>query len=1200
MNSRLQIVMFLIALPAMFHCYAQDIHFRNINSSDGLSDNLVFEACRDKQGIIWIATANGLNSYNGYKIDTWHHLTDKIFNDRGIGSVNVDDKNYIWLIDASGNAAVIKNRSTIQKIEFENKKDSGWARYFFPGKNGNVHLLVGNKLLIKQNASDAFQTQAVFPDSLMKGSFLQQSAIGHGQYLLTGSNRVVWIDVEKGKFLGHWRVPNIIGASKCSNGDLLVSTGYNRELFRIDTSTGNIIKNYGTLKDQFGRSVSGYLRYMNYQADGKIVISSGYDGIYLFDDKTETLTNFRHDPLDESTIPGNNAFKVCTDRDGYVFITSRSTGLSYYNCFLQLANTQNLFQNINGDKIFDGFVGAVHQDNNGTLWLGTQGGLMQWDPISRKVIFSEYGAINGASIAGKEEVRAIYADKYGRLWLGLNRYGIVVIDKNRKPIKYFNAAEKDNSSNIPANFILDIQEGTEACIWVSTTGGLCFIDEKTLRVIKPEALSALEVFSSKRVNTFIRKDLNEIWLATNSGVAKFDVKNNHLKQITTTDGLLSNQVSTIAADKSGNIYAGGRAGINIIDSDLKVSKFFMSNSLPEEPCVSLVPDNDGNIWIAGDNYLSCFFPETKMVRVFDKSYGFSGNGFRFRAYFKSKDGRLFFGCNEGVSWFSPSLLLKNKLPFNVYISGMTSGDSIYNFMGNQKVTLPYFSNAAIFNITPVAINGNKSYRFQYRIRGEDPWQIFDPSLPLSFQTLSTGNYVLQVQFSGDGLKWESAQNEIAFTIPAAWWQKQWVRVLIAMSLLGLIAYFMKFRTQKIMEKKQTEESERAILYLTTVIHSHSDIDKMLWDVVRNCISRIGLKDCVIYLLDTERNVLVQKAAWGPKTNEESLILNPIEIPVGKGIVGAVALSAVGEIVNDTTKDSRYIQDDAVRLSELCVPIVDEGKVLGVIDSEHPKRNFFKQYHFTILQTISSLLGSKIIKAKTEAAKGAAEVALSEMRRKAAEVEMQALRAQMNPHFMFNSLNSINNFILNNDIENASSYLTKFSRLMRLILDNSRHDWVPLEQELQALELYIGMESLRFDYAFTWRIEVGEGIDVLSVQIPPLLIQPYVENAIWHGLMHRKEPGGHLCVGLKKSGDFLLIEIVDNGVGREAANQLKSKFSGHKKSHGMIITSERMEMVNKVYDADVQLKMEDRINEDGKAGGTYVQLKMRYILQHQTS
>jgi ligand-binding sensor domain-containing protein len=217
----------------------------------------------------------------------------------------------------------------------------------------------------------------------------------------------------------------------------------------------------------------------------------------------------------------------------------------------------------------------------------------------------------------------------------------------------------------------------------------------------------------------------------------------------------------------------------------------------------------------------------------------------------------------------------------------------------------------------------------------------------------------------------------------------------------------------------------------------------------------------------------------------------------------------------------------------------------------------------------------------------------EYEKKIAETEMHALRAQMNPHFMFNSLNSINNFILKNDPDNASGYLTKFSRLMRLILDNSRSEWVLLENEMKALSLYIELEAVRFDHSFAYSIEVTKDIDAETTMLPPLMIQPYVENAIWHGLLHRKEPGGKLDIRLWKNNDRLYIEIEDNGVGRQEASRLKSKTATKQKSHGMKITAERMDIVNRVYNVEAGVTITDIQQEDGKQNGTRVLITLKY-------
>ncbi len=213
-------------------------------------------------------------------------------------------------------------------------------------------------------------------------------------------------------------------------------------------------------------------------------------------------------------------------------------------------------------------------------------------------------------------------------------------------------------------------------------------------------------------------------------------------------------------------------------------------------------------------------------------------------------------------------------------------------------------------------------------------------------------------------------------------------------------------------------------------------------------------------------------------------------------------------------------------------------------------------------------------------------------RRIAEVEMHALRAQMNPHFMFNSLNSINNFILKNDPDNASGYLTKFSRLMRLILDNSRSEWVLLENELKALEIYIELEMVRFDHVFEYEIDLDPNVKVNTISIPPMIIQPYVENAIWHGLMHRKDPGGKLCIRLWRETGQLHIRIEDNGVGREEAKRLKSKSATKHKSHGMKITEERIAIVNRIYNVKAKVVIEDLAGHNGSNYGTRVSLTLQ--------
>ncbi len=209
----------------------------------------------------------------------------------------------------------------------------------------------------------------------------------------------------------------------------------------------------------------------------------------------------------------------------------------------------------------------------------------------------------------------------------------------------------------------------------------------------------------------------------------------------------------------------------------------------------------------------------------------------------------------------------------------------------------------------------------------------------------------------------------------------------------------------------------------------------------------------------------------------------------------------------------------------------------------------------------------------------------------AETEMAALRAQINPHFIFNCLNSIQFYTLENDSATASEYLTKFSQLIRLVLENSRSEKIALEKELETLRLYIELEAMRFKDKVNYQINVAPDVDQQFIDLPPLLIQPYVENAIWHGLMQKKEGGNILIEITQPTEDSLQVVITDDGVGRAQAAIYKSKSATRQKSFGLKMTSERIDMINHVYGIKADMKVIDLKDGMNNAIGTKVIIKI---------
>jgi LytS/YehU family sensor histidine kinase len=215
---------------------------------------------------------------------------------------------------------------------------------------------------------------------------------------------------------------------------------------------------------------------------------------------------------------------------------------------------------------------------------------------------------------------------------------------------------------------------------------------------------------------------------------------------------------------------------------------------------------------------------------------------------------------------------------------------------------------------------------------------------------------------------------------------------------------------------------------------------------------------------------------------------------------------------------------------------------------------------------------------------------TEFNKKLADVEMSALRAQMNPHFMFNSLNSIKTYILKQRTHEASIYLTKFSQLMRAVLRNSKSSLVSMKDEVQALRLYIELEALRFESEFEYVIQIDPSLELEQTFVPPLLIQPYVENAIRHGLLEKEYGYRLLHVSISLHGkNQVLMTVEDNGVGRAYAQQKKQLRAAGKNSLGMQITKDRIDLLKQTLGISAEVQIQDLKDSQQNAAGTRVEV-----------
>lgn len=273
---------------------------------------------------------------------------------------------------------------------------------------------------------------------------------------------------------------------------------------------------------------------------------------------------------------------------------------------------------------------------------------------------------------------------------------------------------------------------------------------------------------------------------------------------------------------------------------------------------------------------------------------------------------------------------------------------------------------------------------------------------------------------------------------------------------------------------------------------------------------------------------------------------------------------LGKLPNLVSKDRSLVDNKILEDTEQRISQLEKERELK--DELIRKKNVF---NYSLIGVLILLTGLIIFIFRT----------LKKVQIKNKKIALQSLRREMNPHFIFNSLNSVNHFIATNNELEANQYLTKFSKLMRGVMENSTEDFIPFQQELDLLQNYLALEKTRFSDKFDYKIEVDENLNMQSLKIPGMLVQPFLENAIWHGLRYRTTKG-FLKLSFEKDDQNLKIIIEDNGIGIEESKKQKTEHQKNREGRGMKNTLERIALLNDLYNQDIQCKITDKKTEPG--------------------
>ena len=1151
-------------------------------AANGLLSSEVLSVEKDPQGFLWVGTVSGISRFDGYTFTNFSYAADG----QVVGTVNTikaESPGKIWFGASSGLYCFYKNQ--VHKISTESTSPQG-VNDLLLEENGSCWLATEN--------GPVYLAAAVLTGGLEKPISLEKYLLPEWKPETTTreSRRITLIGKTKEACLFFANETNLY-----RDLNNIVSLIYSLEdqaeriLSIFPVSNEKIF--FDCARSEMNKLENGIHSVVNLklrpdslhqpQSEGWWYL--GTEGLYLFHPDTETAS------VSISTLMEGVYWPSRMCRDGNMFWVGSHDGL------IRLKPTAfKKTENQQPDPL--GEIYSVTALRDGKLLFGANRG---------KVHSYSNGSLSGfltdhQSLFPQAEVECLYEDERGWLWAGSGYQGLSVYVNGN--IRRFTTQDGLHDNSISAFF--------------RTTHGRFF-------ALGDEGLT--EIFIDKNLNiTFnaIHFDPNisryagfsaamegpdgSLWIGGDEGL--FHIVSNKLVPYALKNKMIPVTSMRQAPDQT---YWIATAGEGILHVRFKgndqldiLDQYSMADGLSSAHFLDLLIDQGGNIWAAstgGLSFIGLHGKYSRRVLNFNSDDGYLHKGYSSIRLAQDHTGQIWAGSSQGTTSFNPQqLFLAEKHPDVIlnavdFLNGSLPVSATDSVLTLANPHFKYNNNAISFSFGAIDFSNQSAVQYYYKMEGLDTGWISCGSVrTATYHSLPPGHYTFVVKASNNKGLWSSKETRFDFTILPPFWQTTWFRILAVLLIGGLIYLFVRRREKQITdkEKQKTElqalrasnfqyqyEMAQVINYFARSISDQQNTDDLLWDIAKNCIAKLGFEDCVIYLKHPSRDTLVQKAAWGAKTSGENFILNPIEIPFGKGIVGSVAQSGLAEIINDTTLDSRYIVDDAQRFSEIAVPVLSDGKVIGVIDSENPVKGFYTDRHLQILTTIASLCASRMSKLHARQLAHEKEKEVLQLSNDLASSRLSALRAQMNPHFLFNAMNSIQQFTLAGDTDQANLYISKFSTLLRSVLQSSGKNFITLEDEISQISLYLDIEKLRMGNEFTYDLDIDEELETDAVQIPVMLIQPFVENALKHGLA-TKAGGKHLSIKMTLGADSLKLRITDNGIGREKANALRQsqeKYLPHESS-GIRLVRERLQLLYPQANPDTLIRFEDLISPIG--------------------
>lgn len=923
---------------------------------------------------MWIGTRNGLNRYDGHSFKVFlpgagNSITNEIIND-----IEEDSRGRIWVATMEGLSIYDPATGTWETmIPDPEKRANGLPNYII------WDILIDNKDIVWV-ASDVFEFTR-YDMNTRKFTFYD------------------WPDFARNhpamKDTRYHSIQRFV-----SKGDGLFWLGTTNGLVSLDTKTKEF--RYA------GGGFYGDVIDVEYDPRNKKVFICEEKGrVYLYDENAYTYKEMavvpEPYPSTEYTLPGKEEIWMASPK-GLVKISDDRKKIRLERNVPQLSAS-----------LLPGGVRSVFEDDNHIKWIATANGVSVYDPKMSAasflplLAFSDkegangmggvyYDAVSGCYFACSVEPAAVFiidthtgtidkvvsdargnpfaictgikTDNAGELWLLTGNH---VYQYNRSSKKFTLFPTPNKNDDVVFRDMLQDEEGN---YWFGSFNRALFYyktAEKKFMILKDSSFFKLNTI------TGIDADLANHTVVISSfgqGVFTYHIPtgkiNSYYETAEVQEYSQLNLVNGSGNDSKGGVWlATNSGGVSRYNPGMPFEKSFtrfdMKHGLSSNNILSVCSNRDSILWLLSGKGISAistsgqFLYELKEEQAFNFSAYASDGRNPHDISFDSVKNELLVGVGGGLFIYSPpdnDNVLRFPLAItSIKINGKTLTPEEINRQPDFR--LPFHSNSVSFEFAGLYYGIQTGIQYEYKLEGHDPdWVDAGKSFSAAYQNLPSGYYQFLVRAKASSGTIAGKVSGFYFKIVPPFWRTWWFILLAGLAVAFSIWLIIYSLQQKL-------NVEKMINAFATSLYGQNTTDDIFWDTARNCIEKLGFIDCVIYQRNENRQVLEQKAAYGPKNPHRREIVNIIEIPVGKGIVGTVAQTGRAIISRDTTKDPRYIVDDLNRLSEIAVPVLVDGKVFAVIDSEHPQKNFYRRYHLRVLKKIAAICSERITKHLTE-------------------------------------------------------------------------------------------------------------------------------------------------------------------------------------------------------------------------------------------